>query len=111
MSWFFFFFQAEDGIRDVAVTGVQTCALPISSERDRLDAGRSCTERLAEGLQLPSRLQPRAADPLSTTFLRESLEAFVAQKSDPGRRSTGPPRLRRSSSTLGRWIQNALMSQ
>src|SRR5256884_8663468 len=29
----FFFFQAEDGIRDVAVTGVQTCALPISAER------------------------------------------------------------------------------
>src|SRR3989449_3911369 len=28
---FFFFFQAEDGIRDVAVTGVQTCALPIWS--------------------------------------------------------------------------------
>src|SRR2546429_1594210 len=28
---FFFFFQAEDGIRDVAVTGVQTCALPISA--------------------------------------------------------------------------------
>src|SRR2546422_477519 len=27
---YFFFFQAEDGIRDVAVTGVQTCALPIS---------------------------------------------------------------------------------
>src|SRR2546422_5204124 len=27
---FIFFFQAEDGIRDVAVTGVQTCALPIS---------------------------------------------------------------------------------
>src|SRR5216684_5630330 len=29
-SFLFFFFQAEDGIRDVAVTGVQTCALPIS---------------------------------------------------------------------------------
>src|SRR5207249_8769335 len=28
----FFFFQAEDGIRDRNVTGVQTCALPISSE-------------------------------------------------------------------------------
>src|SRR6266542_7173214 len=27
---FFFFFQAEDGIRDATVTGVQTCALPIS---------------------------------------------------------------------------------
>src|SRR5205807_6563127 len=30
---FFFFFQAEDGIRDYKVTGVQTCALPISALR------------------------------------------------------------------------------
>src|SRR6266542_5128051 len=29
----FFFFQAEDGIRDATVTGVQTCALPISALR------------------------------------------------------------------------------
>ena len=29
---FFFFFQAEDGIRDRLVTGVQTCALPILAE-------------------------------------------------------------------------------
>src|SRR5688572_30901930 len=28
-SLYFFFFQAEDGIRDLTVTGVQTCALPI----------------------------------------------------------------------------------
>ena len=28
--FFLFFFQAEDGIRDTSVTGVQTCALPIS---------------------------------------------------------------------------------
>src|SRR2546430_15361831 len=28
----FFFFQAEDGIRDLTVTGVQTCALPISGK-------------------------------------------------------------------------------
>src|SRR3712207_6252183 len=34
---FFFFFQAEDGIRDIGVTGVQTCALPIS-ERAGADA-------------------------------------------------------------------------
>src|SRR2546430_6787962 len=32
---FFFFFQAEDGIRDLTVTGVQTCALPISARRYR----------------------------------------------------------------------------
>src|SRR5256886_5250742 len=30
-TFFFFFFQAEDGIRDLTVTGVQTCALPISN--------------------------------------------------------------------------------
>src|SRR5258706_3936215 len=30
----FFFFQAEDGIRDWSVTGVQTCALPILAERE-----------------------------------------------------------------------------
>src|SRR5699024_11772688 len=39
---FFFFFQAEDGIRDRNVTGVQTCALPISAfqflRQDRRDA-------------------------------------------------------------------------
>src|SRR2546430_9940584 len=31
LSFCFFFFQAEDGIRDLTVTGVQTCALPISA--------------------------------------------------------------------------------
>src|SRR5256885_16536318 len=33
MVLFFFFFQAEDGIRDYKVTGVQTCALPICPSR------------------------------------------------------------------------------
>src|SRR2546430_11316616 len=36
----FFFFQAEDGIRDLTVTGVQTCALPIYRLRERLRRGR-----------------------------------------------------------------------
>src|SRR2546430_3300281 len=34
----FFFFQAEDGIRDLTVTGVQTCALPISAGTLRIRA-------------------------------------------------------------------------
>src|SRR2546422_11715824 len=38
----FFFFQAEDGIRDVAVTGVQTCALPILYGDRISDAGSRC---------------------------------------------------------------------
>src|SRR5437764_11714799 len=37
----FFFFQAEDGIRDTSVTGVQTCALPISFQWSRSAARRS----------------------------------------------------------------------
>src|SRR3989442_12914845 len=43
-----FFFQAEDGIRDADVTGVQTCALPISDARNlhRPAQSRSCRCRL-----------------------------------------------------------------
>src|SRR2546425_2613514 len=54
---FFFFFQAEDGIRDKLVTGVQTCALPISPFRAifqrQLDAGKSHgTERLRRAAEV-----------------------------------------------------------
>src|SRR2546426_6127705 len=47
--FFFFFFQAEDGIRDYKVTGVQTCALPILDE-SRVDPGgaREVEPELAE---------------------------------------------------------------
>src|SRR2546430_6720496 len=43
----YFFFQAEDGIRDLTVTGVQTCALPISAPegtRDPQSAARAVRE-------------------------------------------------------------------
>src|SRR5207302_5049648 len=39
---FFFFFQAEDGIRDFHVTGVQTCALPIWWRERRARASTTC---------------------------------------------------------------------
>src|SRR5690349_24819146 len=48
---FFFFFQAEDGIRDLYVTGVQTCALPISRIAfggRASDAAPGVAHRLAE---------------------------------------------------------------
>src|SRR5256886_2857050 len=41
-----FFFQAEDGIRDLTVTGVQTCALPICPQPDR---PRSLVSGIADG--------------------------------------------------------------
>src|SRR5258706_10516162 len=43
----FFFFQAEDGIRDWSVTGVQTCALPISAPAGHLERDRGGTGRPA----------------------------------------------------------------
>src|SRR6266542_4900030 len=44
--FFFFFVQAEDGIRDATVTGVQTCALPISQDVVVLAARRDEVDRL-----------------------------------------------------------------
>src|SRR2546430_6262278 len=38
-----FFFQAEDGIRDLTVTGVQTCALPIYSENGAVELRRAAS--------------------------------------------------------------------
>src|SRR5205807_3763793 len=45
-----FFFQAEDGIRDYKVTGVQTCALPISRVLAEVGAGRAGTWRRGAAL-------------------------------------------------------------
>src|SRR3989441_13327557 len=56
---FFFFFQAEDGIRDKLVTGVQTCALPISGARRRRRRRRDDLRHLR---RLPGR-DPPAGDP------------------------------------------------
>src|SRR2546428_1033935 len=55
----FFFFQAEDGIRDLIVTGVQTCALPISS------AASSPSDAGAGGAGLADSGRARAPSPSS----------------------------------------------
>src|SRR2546422_7429501 len=76
----FFFFQAEDGIRDVAVTGVQTCALPICGSRAArwLLAPPSC------GDQPPARV-PRAAPRRSSLRLPLSLPGSFASRSEERR--------------------------
>src|SRR2546430_14949557 len=58
----FFFFQAEDGIRDLTVTGVQTCALPISGTQAR------CRETPADSFG------PRRQQDSLRTHLREAAE-------------------------------------
>src|SRR5690554_7851345 len=55
MCMFFFFFQAEDGIRDADVTGVQTCALPISILEKH--SGLSLNEDFHVGYS-PERINP-----------------------------------------------------
>src|SRR5258708_21547157 len=49
LQLFFFFFQAEDGIRDDLVTGVQTCALPISPQSHGLERRRGRGHRAGAG--------------------------------------------------------------
>src|SRR6266496_5117487 len=63
-SRLFFFFQAEDGIRDLYVTGVQTCALPISPLKrisEGLAAIRSGTAERLEGA-FPVEIAPLARE-------------------------------------------------
>src|SRR5256885_8487675 len=62
----FFFFQAEDGIRDYKVTGVQTCALPICPTATRAFC-RCMTRRATTSTS-------RASTPRTTTTARRSEE-------------------------------------
>src|SRR5438552_18525294 len=75
--FFFFFFQAEDGIRDDLVTGVQTCALPISAAR----RGRSRGTRLALLLERPHR--PADADPARQEARRPHAEPETDREREP----------------------------
>src|SRR5206468_5754198 len=61
LSFFFFFFQAEDGIRDLIVTGVQTCALPISDRAMR--PPDPCVEQAQVVVDLRDRPDGRARVP------------------------------------------------
>src|SRR5208282_3474963 len=65
---FFFFFQAEDGIRDATVTGVQTCALPILGEVCEIPQLRS-TDRKREDVRATEAPNPRSiCIPIEASF-------------------------------------------
>src|SRR3989475_7211329 len=70
--FFFFFFQAEDGIRDLTVTGVQTCALPIFQMVDGEVAG--LITRL-EAAKLEAEHQGARRTPLDVPFAHEITES------------------------------------
>src|SRR5256885_14880842 len=78
----FFFFQAEDGIRDYKVTGVQTCALPIWGRT--LAAWPGAADPLGEGVEFPL-----AGSPCALTLERDvvrSEERRVGKSVDLGGR-------------------------
>src|SRR6266850_8113302 len=65
--YIYFFFQAEDGIRDYKVTGVQTCALPICLVR-----GERLSQACQSGLDRVSEVVVRTADQLGRDELEQS---------------------------------------
>src|SRR5258707_4082604 len=88
----FFFFQAEDGIRDIGVTGVQTCALPISPG---IVAGQEQMARSIDRIAATQEQLARTVDQLTANqeqAMREitklqAVEQYILYKS-----SEPPPR-------------------
>src|SRR5699024_11824504 len=91
VRYIFFFFQAEDGIRDRNVTGVQTCALPIS--RPAAAASESGWQSLPSLLRVCRRQVRRAAavlvlwpKPLRPRFVSAlPVEHWTPDRGDMGR--------------------------
>src|SRR5262249_57177342 len=97
---YIFFFQSEDGIRDWSVTGVQTCALPISQGRDR-------RRRQGRGVRLRQHGAPASAGQSRQERTRGAVRtqpALRAGKARPRRRA-GDPRSeeRRVGKEMGQW--------
>src|SRR5438046_4573305 len=84
MSILFFFFQAEDGIRDWSVTGVQTCALPISTAAcrgcrgDRRQPRQAAVDR--RSARWDDELPPRSAAFLRSEERREGKSVDIGSR-------------------------------
>src|SRR6266704_4176019 len=77
---YFFFFQAEDGIRDRNVTGVQTCALPISmSEWSGFSSTSAASSRPATDMG-PGRTPDRKSTRLNSSHVSISYAVFCLKK-------------------------------
>src|SRR2546430_3286251 len=73
----FFFFQAEDGIRDLTVTGVQTCALPICVVEDLKQSGY-VEARRGKGVFVAPAPPVRPAPHLREGFLQDTVMRAAA---------------------------------
>src|SRR5690606_39429721 len=95
----FFFFQAEDGIRDFHVTGVQTCALPICAARS---ASSTCSiPRLTCGSTTSSQVcSPEAASRWYSFTIASVYSSHVLRSSAGSSRSRSSPSSDGRSSTF-----------
>src|SRR5258707_2330611 len=91
VSRFFFFFQAEDGIRDIGVTGVQTCALPILTPGPTV----ATTAKSAEVPVLRSIENPSGASIALSIHVKVSGPALTSQYPARSARSRNPATLAR----------------
>src|SRR2546426_6099023 len=73
---FFFFFQAEDGIRDYKVTGVQTCALPISVQ---------LMVTVMTASWEPTTVAPTAPTPVTPPVVAAGVDVIVTVRSEERR--------------------------
>src|SRR3989454_12195655 len=104
----FFFFQAEDGIRDYKVTGVQTCALPISHsavQTQHLTRHRSPSRNSVVRCAAKSLGAPRA-DALSATMQRASVFSATS-RALRGRLVRAETARHRSTTKVAKWCRVA----
>src|SRR2546426_12707854 len=75
---YFFFFQAEDGIRDYKVTGVQTCALPISASQARASTRLTCSSDRGRTIQRGTRPSTAALTQAAVSSTKASRPTIAA---------------------------------
>src|SRR2546430_10233246 len=99
---FFFFFQAEDGIRDLTVTGVQTCALPILAGPGTRELAHPPSRRRTRALQesprvghirLTATLEPRG--PAAAVVLDAGQRSEERRVGEEGRSRGSPYHLKK----------------
>src|SRR2546427_7835823 len=78
----FFFFQAEDGIRDLTVTGVQTCALPIYLARDHRKAAAVLARLRGDDRRVQREQAGLVRDAVDHVDDRADLTGAVAEPAD-----------------------------
>src|SRR2546430_11744937 len=87
---YFFFFQAEDGIRDLTVTGVQTCALPISIAFNAANEQRHVESTLTATKPRPCRSEEHTSELQSQSNIVCRL--LLEKKNERRRRRDGDER-------------------